>query len=268
MEERVLPKSARFARREFRKRRASSRKFQCREPSHARLSGANLSFANLIWSKLRNADLQKASLTCTEFTAADLTHADFREAFLPGAVLRRSSLNQANLSGGLFFSLKSRDIEDPEATAVFDVLAADFSWADLTNTDLTEATISGVTFGSNDLSTAKGLETIRHQGPSVVDVNTILRSRGRIPDIFLRGVGIPEEIIIYAKSLALTPVEFYSCFISYSTNDQAFSDRLYADLQANGVRCWFAQHNIQGGRKIHEQIDEAIRVYDRLLLIP
>jgi hypothetical protein len=30
---------------------------------------------------------------------------------------------------------------------------------------------------------------------------------------------------------------------------------------------WFAPHNIQGGKKIHEQIDEAIRVYDRLLLI-
>jgi hypothetical protein len=28
-----------------------------------------------------------------------------------------------------------------------------------------------------------------------------------------------------------------------------------------------APHDIQGGRKIHEQIDEAIRVYDKLLLI-
>ena len=46
-----------------------------------------------------------------------------------------------------------------------------------------------------------------------------------------------------------------------------FADHLYADLQARGVRCWFAPHDIQGGRKIHEQIDEAIRVYDKLLLI-
>jgi hypothetical protein len=33
------------------------------------------------------------------------------------------------------------------------------------------------------------------------------------------------------------------------------------------VRCWFAPHDIQGGKKIHEQIDNAIRIYDRLLLI-
>jgi hypothetical protein len=29
----------------------------------------------------------------------------------------------------------------------------------------------------------------------------------------------------------------------------------------------FARHDIQGGKKVHEQIDEAIRLYDRLLLI-
>ena len=43
--------------------------------------------------------------------------------------------------------------------------------------------------------------------------------------------------------------------------------RLYADLQNSGVRCWFAPHDIQGGKKIHEQLEEAIRGYDRLLLI-
>jgi TIR domain len=58
-----------------------------------------------------------------------------------------------------------------------------------------------------------------------------------------------------------------SCFTSYSTQDQPFADRLYLDLQSRGIRCWFAPHDIQGGRKIYEQIDEAIRVYDKLLLI-
>ena len=62
-------------------------------------------------------------------------------------------------------------------------------------------------------------------------------------------------------------IEFYSCFISYSTKDQEFAERLYADLQASNVRCWFAPHDIQGGKKIHEQIDEAIRFHDKLLLI-
>ena len=59
----------------------------------------------------------------------------------------------------------------------------------------------------------------------------------------------------------------YSCFISYSSLDQVFADCLHADLQNRGIRCWFAPHDIQAGKKIHEQIDEAIRIYDRLLLI-
>jgi TIR domain len=59
----------------------------------------------------------------------------------------------------------------------------------------------------------------------------------------------------------------YSCFISYSTKDQEFAERLHGDLEANGVRCWFAPHDVRGGRKLNEQIDEAIRQHDKLLLI-
>jgi tetratricopeptide (TPR) repeat protein len=59
----------------------------------------------------------------------------------------------------------------------------------------------------------------------------------------------------------------YSCFISYSTKDQDFAERLHSDLDKNGIRCWFAPHDIQAGKKLHEQIDAAIRTHDRLLLI-
>lgn len=79
--------------------------------------------------------------------------------------------------------------------------------------------------------------------------------------------GVPDDFITYAKSLVANPIEFYSCLISYSTKDQAFADRLYADLQNKGVHCWFALHDIQSGKKLHEQIDEAIRLHDKLLLI-
>lgn len=33
------------------------------------------------------------------------------------------------------------------------------------------------------------------------------------------------------------------------------------------MRCWFAPEGIQGGRKIYEQINEAIRRYEKLLLV-
>jgi hypothetical protein len=62
-------------------------------------------------------------------------------------------------------------------------------------------------------------------------------------------------------------IQFDSCFISYSTKDKAFARTLNDDLESNGVRCWFAEHDMKGGIKLHEQIDQAIQIHDRLLLI-
>jgi hypothetical protein len=139
--------------------------------------------------------------------------------------------------------------------------------AKLGGTDFQGSDVSGAVF-SNDLRGARNLEKIQQWGPSRISIDTLYRSRGEIPLIFLRSAGVPESLIQYMPYF-LSPgaIQFYSCFISYSTKDQEFADRLYADLQSKGVRCWFAPHDVQGGRKLHEQIDEAIRRYERLLLI-
>jgi hypothetical protein len=148
-----------------------------------------------------------------------------------------------------------------------DLRGADLSGANLDRTDLTGASVGHTTFTDVDLSGVKGLETLIHIRPSSIGIETIYKSKGKIPHAFLRGAGVPDNFIEYMASLVGTGIEFYSLFISYSTKDQAFADRLYADLQAKGVRCWFAPHDLLGGQKTHRQIDEAIRMYDKLLLI-
>ena len=69
------------------------------------------------------------------------------------------------------------------------------------------------------------------------------------------------------RSLVDRPIDFYSCFISYSSKDQGFAEQLYTDLQSKGVRCWFAQEDLKIGDKIRHRIDESIHLYDRLLLV-
>jgi hypothetical protein len=147
------------------------------------------------------------------------------------------------------------------------LLAANLSGSKLELACLDGAELGSTIFSDVDLTHTHCLDSVRHLGPSSIGIDTMFRSNGRIPESFLRGAGVPEAFIKYAKSLIGSAIEFYSCFISYSTKDQEFADRLYADLQAKGVRCWFAPHDVQGGRKLHEQIDEAIRFHDKLLLI-
>jgi hypothetical protein len=52
-----------------------------------------------------------------------------------------------------------------------------------------------------------------------------LRRSGPLPLIFLRGVGLPEPLIDYLPSLLHQPIQFYSCFVSYSSKDQTFAER-------------------------------------------
>ena len=95
------------------------------------------------------------------------------------------------------------------------------------------------------------------------------RSETNIPEVFLRGTGCPESFIEFARSLANAekPVNYHSCFISYSSKDQEVAERLYTDLQDNGVRCWFAPEDLKTGEKFWHRIDESIRLYDKLLIV-
>jgi uncharacterized protein YjbI with pentapeptide repeats len=136
----------------------------------------------------------------------------------------------------------------------------------LTDADFADAILFETIFGDVDLSTCRSLEACLHFGPSVVDIRTLQRS-GPLPLAFLRGVGLPDTLIDYLPSLLNKAIQMYSCFISYSSKDEDFAQRLHADLQNKGVRCWFAPHHMPIGAKIWDAIDEAIRLRDKVLLI-
>ena len=214
------------------------------------LSGAELSRAHLATANLRWADLKRADLA-----GADLRNADLGEAGLSGADLLCADLRGVRLSGA---DLGGADLS-----------GTCFAGADLGGANLAGSTIGFAAFGDLDLSAANGLETVRHNAPSTIGIDTIYRSNGKIPEVFLRGAGVPEPFIREMKALvnAMEPIEFYSCFISYSSKDQEFAERLYADLQQKHVRCWFAPEDMKIGDRIRPRIDEAIRLYDKLLLV-
>jgi uncharacterized protein YjbI with pentapeptide repeats len=252
------------------------------------LDGADLTEANLIDADFRNADLTDANLSGAKLKGATFMYADLTIALLTDANLSRANLSQADLTAA---GLKRTDLTAAALTGA-NLNEVDFTEANLSEADFTEANLTGATLIRADLTEAKltgavlsnaifwdtriaridlsrcvQLEEAQHFGPSYIGIDTIYESKGKIPHKFLREAGVPENFIEYMSSLTGTAFEFYSCFISYSTKDEELAKRLYADLQTEGVRCWFAPEDLRIGQKFRTGIDEAIRKYDKLLLI-
>lgn len=237
----------------------------------ADLSGANLSEAELSgtsggtdieWDGVGGADLRGANLVGADLNAADLGGADLREANLLGADLSAARLSLAYLYG------------------------TNLTAASVAGTEFTAALVQWTQWGGLDLSEAAGLESIRHVGPSSVGIDTLVKSKGRIPDVFLRGCGLAdweiENAKLYAPDLSeaeitdiqyrvhglrvASSIRFYSVFISYSHEDKAFARALHDALQASGIRCWLDEKQLLPGDDIHEQIDRGIRHWDKVIL--
>ena len=111
--------------------------------------------------------------------------------------------------------------------------------------------------------------SVTHAGPSVIDIATLYNSAGKIPEAFLRGCGVPDDFIAFIPSHfgIQQAIQFYSCFISYSTRDEEFARRLYSRMRDEKLRVWFAPEEMKGGQKIYDQIERAIQLHDRLLLV-
>lgn len=197
-------------------------------------------------------DLSQANLSNANLSNADFNSADLSEACLKGAKLQWANLRLASLS--------SSDLR--EANLKY----ADLSWSYLNNTSFNHAIFGGTTLCHVVLNKAFGLEFCIHNSESYIDYHT-LRISEDIPPLFLRGCGLSDDYIEAIPSLFGKPPEFYFCFISYSTKDQEFAERLQSDLQNRGIRAWYAPEELKAGDYIIDQIDKGIKVTDKLLLI-
>lgn len=212
-------------------------KWKMANPGCTDLSNADLNGANLNGAKLRGAYLRNASLLGADLSNAILSHADLNVADLRLAILRNTGLRGVNLTG---------------------------------------AVMGYTTFGNIDFSEVIGLEMVEHQRPSTIGLDTLCKSQGKIPDVFLRGCGVPENLITFQQSLSNTPIEFYSCLISCSQVDKSFARRLHDQLRVRGIRCWLdehqtlphwlGEHQTLPGDDLLRAVDRGIKFGDKVLL--
>ena len=213
----------------------------------ARVTDAIFSFAELTGARLRGLDFSTAHLLQTNFSSANLKNANFSNKDLYDCDFRHSQLSLAK-----FRSSHLRQ--------------TNFCNADLREADFSNARLDGTIFGSTQMEGVRGLDSCDYYGPSVIDHQTLLVS-GMLPLNFLRGCGLHDTYIEYLPSLLSEPIQFYSCFISHSSIDKPFCERLYADLQNKGVRTWYFPEDARWGESVWHEIDSSIKVYDKLVVV-
>jgi uncharacterized protein YjbI with pentapeptide repeats len=138
------------------------------------------------WNEQRTlgkANLVKADLTGADLSGAHLSGANLSEAYLTGADLSRADLGWADLT--------EADLSGANLIQAY-LSRADLSGANLSGADVSHSIVKGTIFADLDLTTVQGLKTVKHNGPSTISVDTIYKSKGQIPEIFLRGAGVPE----------------------------------------------------------------------------
>jgi hypothetical protein len=216
----------------------------------ADLTGSRLRSVNLYGANLTKATLSKANLFQTNLWEANLYRANLEETVVWECDLTLTKLSEANLAGAnlTLSSLYKNEMD---------------------RTNLSGASCNITNFANIDLSSVIGLETVHHMGPSTIGVDTLFKSGGKIPENFLRGCGVPDDFITFIPSHfgIQQAIQFYSCFISYSTKDEEFVRRLYSRMRDEKLRVWFAPEDVKGGEKLYEQIERAIQIHDRLLIV-
>lgn len=232
--------------------------------------GADLTNANLFIGSFKRANFQNAKLANVAWGLNNLSHANFASVQLSFSSISESIIEYANFERANLRSASFYDCDLAGANFRFANLAiADFNRARLFDADFTGAKLVATVFGANDLSSVIGLDAVDHAGPSVIDVGTLYKSAGKIPEVFLRGCGVPDDFITFIPSHfgIQQAIQFYSCFISYSSIDEEFTRRLYSRMRDEKLRVWFAPEDVKGGEKLYEQIERAIQIHDRLLII-
>ena len=234
---------------------ASGANFRGADLRNANLAGANLdratlSEANLSGADLTNANLDRANLDRTNFTGADLTGASFN-----GANLSRTNLSSCVLNGADFYEAVLNDVGTG-------------------GSDFRNCVIGYTVFQNCALDNAVGLDEVRHDAPSTIGLDTLLRSRGTLPVSFILGSGVPAAVADLQDAVADTPVTTLEVHISCAAADIPFARQLESNLRSAGVRSWVFAEGFRGNPLVdrratsgEEEIERWVRHYDRLIVV-
>jgi len=220
--------------------------FQSCKFNHADMRQTHPGSSRFYGGSFKGTNLERAYMAEGIFIGADFTGANLVGVTAAWANFRRCIFDNANMRKMIL-----QNCEMPQAS----LRGAQLHEAELMNTVLSGVNLTGAT----------GLDAMRFSAPSAFDSEAAELS-GSLPLAFLRGCGLADEVIEFYESLS-GAIQFNSCFISFAEADRNFTDRLYADLQARGVRCYYVPESGRTGERLRGSLMGAIQMHEKLLVV-
>lgn len=238
------------------------------------LNGLDLSGADFRRAWLKSVDFTGSILRDCEFSETDISYCKFLDADLRGSSFTDAELSYCDFDRARLCGTVLNDTHTSECS----FLDTDFSDSLMFKTVFALALLKGANFehvyladavftGCSELHVAIGLGDIYFSGPSALDLETIRASIVELPIKFLEGIGYTHEEIEVLHALYSRGIRFYSCFISHAEADLRFAEKLRSDLIENNVSCWHYGHDMEGGKHWRTQVQTAIKLHDKLLLV-
>jgi len=81
--------------------------------------------------------------------------------------------------------------------------------------------------------------------------------------IYFINIICPSEIKHIADKSRLK----ISCFLSHCTSDKKFCNKLYSDIEASGIGCWYFPENATIGKTVWGEIDKRIKSCNKVIVV-
>lgn len=230
----------------------------------AKLQSIDFSMYDFHKADLRYVDFSHSTFVRTNFSETDLSHADFIHAEISRTDLSNSILQYTDFSLVNLFYCNFNNSDLKYAKFLMTILTG----CNFKNANADQVVFGFAIFADIDLSEIKGLETAYYPMPITVGIDSIIRTKGRIHENFLQAARVPKQLVEYVNSLTdVSPIQYYSCFISYSNEDIEIAEKLYSDLRSNGIQVWFFPKDAKWGEFLWREIEDGIKVYDKVIML-
>ena len=204
-----------------------------RQHRHRVLDGINLDNCRFDGSNfqevsLRNCSFNYSVLINVNFGKSDLTNVNFKNAFLNGANFTDAILDRANFKN---------------------------------------AELGRTLFLNTNLSDVKGLDETKNVTGSEISFSTLTKSSFQVSEKFMRNAGVSLGLIEDLRRGKRIATKYSTCFLSYSSRNKEFAQKIYYSLLEAGVRVYWDASNLLAGEYLDVQLINAIKENDRTITI-